>query len=67
MNKGDETCCKFLKLLEKKDLQETFPELKKLFTAKQTSAEREGESFIPSTDQFFIKTLEFECLFIFKL
>ncbi|KAG7321514.1 hypothetical protein KOW79_014372 [Hemibagrus wyckioides] len=31
-NKGDETCRKFLKLLEKDEFQEIFPQLKKLFT-----------------------------------
>ncbi|KAK3531744.1 hypothetical protein QTP70_027287 [Hemibagrus guttatus] len=31
-NKGDETCRKFLKLLEKEGFQDIFPQLKKLFT-----------------------------------
>lgn len=37
-NKGDETCHKFLKLLEKEELQENFPQLKTLFTPDQTSS-----------------------------
>ncbi|XP_017346711.1 uncharacterized protein LOC108278075 isoform X1 [Ictalurus punctatus] len=47
MNRGDETCQKFLKLLEKKELQENFPQLKKLFTPDQTSAERERGPDMP--------------------
>ncbi|KAF4086501.1 hypothetical protein AMELA_G00107220 [Ameiurus melas] len=41
MGRGDETCQKLLKLLEKKELQENFPQLKNLFTPDQISAERE--------------------------
>ncbi|MCI4386250.1 hypothetical protein PGIGA_G00060110 [Pangasianodon gigas] len=36
-NKGNEACHKFLKLLEKEELQEIFPQLKELFTPDQTS------------------------------
>ncbi|XP_046718652.1 caspase-8-like [Silurus meridionalis] len=36
MGKGDETCRKLLKLLEKEDLQEIFPQLKELSITQQT-------------------------------
>ncbi|KAM9468618.1 uncharacterized protein Hap1MRO34_013261 isoform 1-T2 [Clarias gariepinus] len=44
MRRGDETCRKFLKVLEKKELQDNFPQLKDLFTPEQPSAERARES-----------------------
>ncbi|KAM9468611.1 caspase-8-like [Clarias gariepinus] len=40
MRRGDETCRKFLKVLEKKELQDNFPQLKDLFTPEQPSHER---------------------------
>ncbi|XP_053095675.1 uncharacterized protein LOC113524415 isoform X2 [Pangasianodon hypophthalmus] len=40
MSKGDEACHKFLKLLQREDLQETFPQLKKLFTPDETSQKK---------------------------
>ncbi|KAB5550732.1 hypothetical protein PHYPO_G00057270 [Pangasianodon hypophthalmus] len=42
MSKGDEACHKFLKLLQREDLQETFPQLKKLFTPDETSQKKES-------------------------
>ncbi|MCJ8740457.1 hypothetical protein PDJAM_G00059430 [Pangasius djambal] len=42
MYKGNEVCHKFLKMLEKEELQEIFPRLKELFTPDKTSAERES-------------------------
>ncbi|KAK3531047.1 hypothetical protein QTP70_008767 [Hemibagrus guttatus] len=47
-NKGDETCRKFLKLLEKEGFQDIFPQLKELFTPDPTSAERENR---PAVEQ----------------
>ncbi|KAF5880188.1 caspase-8-like, partial [Clarias magur] len=43
MGRGDETCRKFLKVLEKQELQEIFPQLKHHFTPEQASAERQRE------------------------
>ncbi|MCI4386252.1 hypothetical protein PGIGA_G00060150 [Pangasianodon gigas] len=40
MSKGDEACHKFLKLLQREDLQETFPQLKKLFIPDETSQKK---------------------------
>lgn len=57
MNRGDETCQKFLKLLEKKELQENFPQLKKLFTPDQTSAERESMTLLPRQHRQSTSTL----------
>ncbi|XP_060744647.1 caspase-8-like isoform X2 [Tachysurus vachellii] len=37
-NKGDETCRKFLKLLEEEEVQKDFPQLKKLFTPDSKTA-----------------------------
>ncbi|XP_017336114.1 caspase 8 isoform X1 [Ictalurus punctatus] len=37
MNKGDATCCKFVDLLQREEVQDNFPDLKQLFTPPPTS------------------------------
>ncbi|KAF7700468.1 apoptosis-associated speck-like protein containing a CARD [Silurus meridionalis] len=56
MGKGEETCQKLLKMLEKKELQEIFPQLKELSitqqTPQQTSEERtNGPVMTPAAEQ----------------
>lgn len=46
MNKGEATCCKFVALLQREDIQNTFPNLKQLFVSALTSHSQGMRTFM---------------------
>ncbi|KAF5897767.1 caspase-8-like, partial [Clarias magur] len=51
MNKGDETCCKFVDLLKREDVQETFPGAQQLFNPAPTSHNQENPVRAPDEEE----------------
>ncbi|KAF5880187.1 caspase-8-like [Clarias magur] len=52
MGRGDETCRKFLKVLEKQELQEIFPQLKNHFTPETSHERRESAKATGEVDEY---------------
>lgn len=48
MNKGDASCCEFMNLLQQKEVQDTFPELKELFIPAPISHKQGMRTWKPS-------------------